>query len=69
MIINKITIGTVIQFFDTDTQTWTSQTFMAGDEVSYELEDGTPINQTDFEDRVVGKNWYLSYDMKRPNEF
>mgnify|MGYP001565121592 FL=1 len=68
MIINKITVGFVIQCFDTDKQEWIAQTFMAGDEVSYELEDGTPINQQDFEDRVVGKNSYLPFEMKQPSE-
>ncbi len=65
MLINKITTGFIIQVFDTDKQEWISQTFHAG-EVDYETLDGDPINFTDFEDRLVGKEPYLPFDMVQP---
>lgn len=69
MLINKITAGFVIQTYDTDAQNWLNQEFIAGDQVDYELEDGTPINIQDFIDRVVdSKEPYLSFDMKKPND-
>ncbi len=60
MIINKVTIGFVVQSFDTDTQSWVSQKFVAGDEVNYEDECGGPS------DEVVGP--YLPFDMVQPLE-
>ena len=36
MLINKITIGFVIQSFDTEKEEWVGQEFVAGDEVTYE---------------------------------
>lgn len=57
MIINKVTIGFVVQSFDTDTQSWVSQEFVAGDEVSYEDELGGPADE-------VGP--YLPFDMVQP---
>lgn len=66
MVINKITVGWVTQSFDTDKQEWINQEFFAGDQVDYETEDGDPINCCDFEDRIVGNEPYLPFEMKRP---
>jgi hypothetical protein len=67
MIIQKITIGFVIQEFDTDTQQWVNQDFIASDQCDYEV-DGDPINLQDFVDRVVGKKEpYLPFDMVQPD--
>jgi len=67
MIINKITTGFVIQSFDTDAQRWTRQSFVAGDQCDYELEDGTPMHSSDFEERVISKQEpYLPFDMVQP---
>ena len=43
MKINKITTGFVIQTFDTETGKYTSQEFVAGDDVQYENEFGEKI--------------------------
>lgn len=66
MVINKITVGWVTQTFDTDKQEWISQEFLAGDQVDYETEDGDPINYTDFENRIIGNEPYLPFEMKQP---
>lgn len=63
MILNKITTGFVIQSFDTDKQEFVNQTFVAGDQVDYETEDGEPINEIDFEERIAGKQTYLAFNM------
>lgn len=65
MVISKITTGFVIQNFDTELQAWVSQEFVAGDEVDYEV-DGDPINEADFEDRVLTGQFYLPFDMVQP---
>lgn len=52
MVINKITVGWVTQSFDTDKQEW--------------INDGDPINCCDFEDRIVGNEPYLPFEMKQP---
>lgn len=70
MIISKITIGFVVQRFDTDRQDWVDQEFVAGDQCEYETEDGSPINVQDFIDRVVARQEpYLQYDMVQPTDY
>lgn len=67
MIINKITTGFVIQSFDTDSQNWVDQEFIAGDQCEYETEDGNPISLQNFLDRVVSNvEPYLQYNMVQP---
>lgn len=67
MIISKITVGFVVQKFDTDRQDWVSQEFIAGDQYDYETEDGDPINVQNFVDRVISREEpYLLYDMIQP---
>jgi len=41
--VNKITIGFVIQKYDTETGLCVEQSFVAGDQVDYEDTDGTPV--------------------------
>lgn len=60
MIINKITVGFVIQKFDTESGKCVSQEFVAGDEVSYETESGEHLDDDDFLDL------YQAYDMVDP---
>ena len=68
MLINKITHGFVVQVFNTDSQQWDSQEFIAG-ECEFETEDGCPINVSDFMDRVLSrKEPYLPFEMKQPGE-
>lgn len=66
MKIKKIIVGFVIQTFDTDKQEFIHQEFIAGDEISYETEDGHGINEADFENRVIGKTPYLPLEMSQP---
>lgn len=58
MIVNKITNGFVIQQFDTETRQFIGQEFIAGDEVTFEDEDGESVESFDE---------YLPYEMKQPN--
>lgn len=58
MIINKITVGFVIQSYDTETKEWIGQDFIASDEVIYETEEGEPTDER-IED-------YLPFDMVQP---
>jgi len=62
MIVNKITIGFVIQQFDTETSQCISQEFVSGDEVSYESENGELLDENEFD----GLFLYQSYDMVEP---
>jgi len=55
-IINKITVGFVIQKFDTESGKCISQEFVAGDEVSYETESGKHLDD----------DLYQPYDMVNP---
>lgn len=66
MILCKVTVGTVVQKFDTDLQKFVSQEFIASDEVSYETEDEQEINYSDFMDRIIGDEPYLPFEMKQP---
>ena len=59
MIIKKITTGFVIQTFDTDTNKFVEQEFIAGDEVTHEDEVGNEVS----EDLV---DPYLPFDMVQP---
>lgn len=58
MIIDKVTVGFVVQKYDTETDKFISQDFIAGDEVSYEDEMGEPVEVGDFP--------YLPFDMVQP---
>ena len=66
MIVNKVTVGFVIQQFDTDTNEWVGQDFCAGDDVSYEdNETGEPVS-----DEIAGKvsNYYFEFNMVQPSQ-
>jgi len=58
MIIDKITVGFVVQRYDTEEDKFVSQEFIAGDEVSYEDELGVAVEVDDFP--------YLPFDMVQP---
>ncbi len=62
MLIKKITTGFVIQTWDTEKLIFTSQEFVAGDQVDYEDEKG----QYPFNDSFEGEIGYLPFDMKQP---
>jgi hypothetical protein len=57
MIVKKITVGFVIQTFDTETRKYTGQEFIAGDQVDYE---------DDMENPVTPFKEYLAFDMVQP---
>lgn len=62
MLYNKVTIGFVVQTFD-DWGNCLKQEFIAGDDVQYELEDGTEINS---ENMPFGGNEYFPFEMVQP---
>jgi len=61
MIVKKITVGFVIQSYDTEVKKFVEQNFTAGDQVDWEDEFGEPIEHP--EDAVTG---YLAFDMVQP---
>ena len=62
MIINKITVGFVVQKYDTMTDSWVSQEFVAGDQVEYENKNGEAVNP-----EIMGEpEPYLGFDMVQP---
>jgi hypothetical protein len=65
MIVEKITVGFVIQEFDTKTKKFVSQEFIAGDQVDYEDENGDPVKGLSLE--AIVKE-YLPFDMVQPTE-
>ena len=63
MIIQKITIGFVMQTFDTDKGRWTCQDFICGDDVSWEDVNGEPL---DAPEDTAAYNNYLPFEMEQP---
>lgn len=63
MIIKKIVTGFVIQSFDTETNQFVSQEFIAGDENEYEDENGKALYSKDFPEIY---SIYLPYKMYQP---
>jgi len=66
MLINKITVGFVIQTFDTNTRKYTNQEFIASDDVQYE-QDGDPVDAKLMEDDD-GTEPCLPFTMQQPND-
>lgn len=64
MIINKITTGFVVQQFDTATDTWVSQEFVAGDECNYENRNGEAVESSLMGDPEP----YLPFTMVEPTK-
>ena len=62
MIINKITVGYVIQCFDTKANECLGQSFIAGDTVDYEKPDGTPVESEKFDYLT-----YIPFNMAQPD--
>lgn len=62
-LIKKITVGFVVQTWDDDKKRWVSQDFVAGDQVDWETEDGTPI-VVDSTSEVP----YLHFNMVQPED-
>ena len=53
MFINKITVGFVVQRFDTETRKFTEQSFVSSDEATWEDSDGNELNLTDDKDAAL----------------
>ena len=66
MIVKKVTTGFVIQRYDTETETFVSQEFVAGDQVDWEDEDGKSLDPDDFVVKGDGTLPYLPFDMVPP---
>ena len=64
MLVNKVTVGFVIQVFDTELKRFVSQQFVAGDQCEYEDKDGVPVCSEALE--MDGKEAYLPFDMVQP---
>jgi len=62
MRINKTTVGFVTQVFDTETGRCIEQTFIAGDQVDYEDEDGEPVDWRE------GPDAYQPFNMIQPTD-
>jgi hypothetical protein len=67
MKIKKITTGFVIQVFDTDTQKYESQEFIAGDQVDYEDGNGDCVDPVKLGmGNENGEEPYLPFAMVQP---
>ena len=64
MLVNKITIGFVIQVFDTEKRRFVSQEFVAGKDCQYEDRNGNAVDRKVLE--TDGKEAYLPFDMVQP---
>ena len=65
MRVNKITVGFVIQVFDTELKRFVSQQFTAGDDVAYEDEKGDAV-ESDLVKGKDGREAYLPFHMVQP---
>lgn len=64
MLIEKITTGYVVQIYDTETKTFTSQKFVAGDEVTYQVDDQIIVPD---QINVSENELYLTFEMQQPD--
>lgn len=69
-LISKVTIGFVIQTFDQSQDRFTSQEFVAGDEVNYEDDNGEPVDsaECEIERGDVMSEPYIGFDMIQPQD-
>lgn len=66
MRINKITVGFVIQVFDTNLGRFVEQSFTAGDECDYEIEENDEPCSPELLNNADGEEAYLPFDMVQP---
>ena len=66
MIVKKVTYGFVIQEFDTESEQFVSQEFVAGDQVEWEDENGNNLDPDEFVVKGDGTLPYLEFDMVPP---
>ena len=65
MILNKITLGFVVQQFDTETSKFTNQEFMASDDITWER--NSTVDEPIDAPNVNGEEPYMSYLMVQPS--
>jgi hypothetical protein len=65
VLVHKVTVGFVIQVFDTELKRFVSQAFVAGEDCQYEDEEGVPVCSEALE--VDGKEVLLPFDMVQPS--
>jgi hypothetical protein len=63
-IVSKITVGFVVQNFDTETGKCVYQAFTCGDECDWEDEAGNPVDEEDYACTFE----YMPYEMKQPKQ-
>jgi hypothetical protein len=69
MLVNKISIGFVIQTFDTEKKEYISQEFFSNDEVEYEDTEGDPVDPVAVGmQNENGEEKYLPFEMVQPDE-
>jgi hypothetical protein len=68
MLISKVTVGFVIQTFDQSQDRFTSQEFVAGDEVTYEDDNGEVVDsaECEVERGDVMSEPYIGFEMLQP---
>lgn len=66
MIINKITVGFVVQQYDTELKKFVGQSFSAADEVTWENPSGITMEAPET-DSGNNPEPYLNFDMVQPN--
>jgi len=64
MLVKKITVGFVVQTFDTERGQFVGQEFVAGDDVAYEDDKSEAVDNSLLE--TDGTEAYLPYDMVQP---
>jgi hypothetical protein len=70
MIVNKISVGYVLQKFDTNTGKFVAQEFVSANEVSYEDENGNGITGwgVDVQSLMPEPEPYLPFYMVQPDD-
>jgi hypothetical protein len=66
MIINKVTVGTVVQSYDTILKKFVSQEFVAADEVTWENQRGEPATVFQVPHNEDGTEPYLNFELSQP---
>ena len=64
MLVNKVTVGFVVQVFDTKARRFTSQEFVAGDQCEYKDERGEAVDSSVLE--AGRQEAYLPFHMVQP---
>lgn len=70
MLVSKVTVGFVVQTFDQELGRFTSQAFIAGDQVDYEDDNGNPVDADEckVERGDIMSEPYIGFDMIQPQD-